>query len=110
MLKLGLIGCGKMGGALLRGVEQALGKGSLHVALSDVMPEAMNSLRKCLTCKCITGTPAEVAASSDVIILAVKPGDMQALCAALAEPLSRAALPLFRHRTAASTVTLGRAS
>jgi pyrroline-5-carboxylate reductase len=39
----------------------------------------------CFTCKCITGTPAEVAASSDVIILAVKPGDMQALCAALAE-------------------------
>lgn len=85
MLKLGLIGCGKMGGALLRGVEQALGKGGLSVALSDVVPEAVNSLRKCLTCKTITGTPQEVAAASDVVILAVKPGDMKALCESLAQ-------------------------
>lgn len=85
MLKLGLIGCGKMGGALLRGVEQALGKGGLSVALSDVVPEAVNSLRKCLTCKSITGSPAEVATASDVVILAVKPGDLKALCTTLAE-------------------------
>ena len=85
MLKLGLIGCGKMGGALLRGVEHALGKGSLQVALSDVVPEAVNSLRKCLSCKSITGTPAEIAAASDVIILAVKPADVRALCETLAE-------------------------
>lgn len=84
MLKLGLIGCGKMGGALLRGVEQALGKNSLNVALSDVVPEAVNGLRKCLACKTITGTPAEVAAASDVVILAVKPGDMKTLCETLA--------------------------
>lgn len=83
MLKLGLIGCGKMGGALLRGVEQALGKASLHVALSDVVPEAVNGLRKCLTCKSVTGTPEEVAAASDVVILAVKPADMKTLCEAL---------------------------
>jgi pyrroline-5-carboxylate reductase len=85
MMKLGLIGCGKMGGALLRGVEQALGKGSLNVALSDVMPEAVNSLRQCLSCKSTTGTPAEVAAASDVIILAVKPADVKALCETLAQ-------------------------
>lgn len=83
MLKLGLIGCGKMGGALLRGVEQALGKSKLRVALSDVVPEAVNGLRKCLTCKSVTGTPAEVAAASDVVILAVKPGDMKTLCETL---------------------------
>lgn len=85
MLKLGLIGCGKMGGALLRGVEQALGKSGLNVALSDVVPEAVEALRKCLTCKTTAGTPAEVAAASDVIILAVKPGDMKALCESLAQ-------------------------
>lgn len=85
MLKLGLIGCGKMGGALLRGVEQALGKSGLNVALSDVVPEAVEGLRKCLTCKTTPGTPAEVAAASEVIILAVKPGDMKALCESLSE-------------------------
>lgn len=85
MLKLGLIGCGKMGGALLRGVEQALGKSGLNVALSDVVPEAVEGLRKCLTCKTQGGTPEEVAAASEVIILAVKPGDMKALCSSLAQ-------------------------
>ena len=84
MLKIGLIGCGKMGGALLRGVEEALGKSGLSVALSDVVPEAVNGLRKCLSCRTSTGTPEEVAAASDVVIIAVKPADVKALCEALA--------------------------
>ncbi len=74
-----------MGGALLCGVEQALGKASLNVALSDVVPEAVTSLKQRLSCKCSTGTPAEVAAVADVIILAVKPGDLRALCETLAQ-------------------------
>lgn len=74
-----------MGGALLRGVEQALGKGGLQVALSDVVPEAVAALSQCLRCKSIAGTPAEVAAASDVIILAVKPGDMKSLCETLSQ-------------------------
>lgn len=73
-----------MGGALLRGVEKALGKASLNVALSDVVPAAMESLQKLLACKTSCGTPAEVAAASDVVILAVKPGDLKALCESLA--------------------------
>ncbi len=85
MLKLGLIGCGKMGGALLRGVEKALGKADLSVALSDVVPEAVSALQASLSCPVITGTPAEVAAASDVILLAVKPADMQALCTSLSK-------------------------
>ena len=85
MLKLGLIGCGKMGGALLRGVESALGAKNVTVALCDAVPAAVVALEKSLTCKTSSGTPAEVAAASDVIILAVKPYDMQALCESLAE-------------------------
>ena len=82
-MKLGLIGCGKMGGALLRGVEKALGKATLHIALSDVVPAAVEALRKDLKAASFAGTPQEVAAESDVIILAVKPGDMKALCESL---------------------------
>lgn len=85
MLKLGLIGCGKMGGALLRGVEKALGQSGLNVALSDVVPAAVEALQKSLSCATTTGTPAEVAAASDIILLAVKPGDMKALCESLAK-------------------------
>lgn len=83
MLKLGLIGCGKMGGALLRGVEKALGSTELSVALSDVVPAAVSSLQQSLSCSVTTGSPQEIAAASDVVLLAVKPGDMAALCTEL---------------------------
>jgi pyrroline-5-carboxylate reductase len=85
MLKIGLIGCGKMGGALLRGVEKALGKNELSVALSDVVPAAAAALEQSLSCSVTKGSPTEVAAVSDVVLLAVKPGDMAALCADLAK-------------------------
>ena len=85
MLKLGLIGCGKMGGALLRGVEKSLGKTSMSVSLSDVIPEAVEALAKDMECATTSGTPEEVAAQSDVIILAVKPHNMKELCESLAK-------------------------
>ena len=81
MLKLGLIGCGKMGGALLRGVEKALGSSELNVALSDVVPAAVTALQQSLTCSVVTGPPTDVAATSDVVLLAVKLDlDTQHLC------------------------------
>ncbi len=83
-MKLGLIGCGKMGGALLRGVERSLGKTDLHVALSDVVPAAVESLRGELKSQAFAGSPSEVAAESEVIVLAVKPADMKSLCETLA--------------------------
>lgn len=102
MLKLGLIGCGKMGGALLRGVEKSLGKDKLSVALSDVVPQAVETLRRDLLCSTTSGTPSEVAQVSDVIILAVKPGDMKALCESLAQvPGSRLYLSIAAGLTLA---------
>ena len=83
MLKLGLIGCGKMGGALLRGLEKALGSTELSVALSDVVPAAVEALQESLTCQTFTGTPVESVGVSEVILLAVKPGDMKSLCEGL---------------------------
>ncbi len=50
------------------------------------------------------GTPAADAARSST------PTSAWLLCTAVALPRSRAALPLFKHSPAASTVTLGRAS
>lgn len=84
-LKIGLIGCGKMGGALLRGLDQSLGKKALTAAVSDVVPAAADGLAKSLSCPCVIGTPAQVAEASEVVILAVKPGDMQAVCSSLAK-------------------------
>ena len=45
MFNIGLIGCGKMGGALLRGVVSSLGKDKIHAALSDVVPQAVEMLK-----------------------------------------------------------------
>jgi pyrroline-5-carboxylate reductase len=84
-LKIGLIGCGKMGGALLRGLDQSLGKKALSVAVTDVVLKSAEDLAKSLSSSCVVGTPAQVAASSEVIILAVKPGDMQTVCSSLAK-------------------------
>jgi pyrroline-5-carboxylate reductase len=85
MLKLGLIGCGKMGGALLRGVERALGADAIQVTFSDVVPAAVDALANSLNCAVSRGTPEEAAAAADVVLLAVKPGDMPALCQSLAK-------------------------
>ena len=85
MLKLGLIGCGKMGGALLRGVEKKLGATGLSLALSDVVPAAVEALRKDLKSASLAAEPHEVAAHADVVILAVKPADMKPLCEKLAK-------------------------
>ncbi len=85
MLRLGLIGCGKMGSALLRGVVAALGKKGVEVFLSDVNPQAVDNLHALLECKSSSASAADAAASADVVILAVKPGDMQPLCEMLAK-------------------------
>ena len=58
-------------------------KNELCVALSDVVPAAVAALEQSLSCSVTKGSPAEVAAVSDVVLLAVKPGDMAALCADL---------------------------
>ncbi len=83
MFKLGLIGCGKMGGALVRGVVTAFGQDKVQVAMSDVIPQAAEALQAVLTCNTSTGSPAEAAAMAEVLILAVKPHDMEALCRSL---------------------------
>ena len=74
-----------MGGALLRGVEKNLGSQELSLALSDIYPAAVDSILKDVRAAAFAGSPADVAKESDVVILAVKPGDMQALCTGLAK-------------------------
>lgn len=85
MLKIGLIGCGKMGGALLRGVCAALDGEALQITLCDAVPAAVKSLRDELPIQASGGTPAQAAADSDLVLLAVKPQDMPALCETLVQ-------------------------
>ena len=84
-MKLGLIGCGKMGGALLRGVIKAGLVKAADITVCDKFPEASAALAKEFKGLKNAKAPAEVAAAGDVILLAVKPHDMQALLEGLAK-------------------------
>ena len=92
MMNIGLIGCGKMGGALLRGVESALGADQVSVTLCDAVPEAVEALKQGLKCTTKAGSVAETAENSDVVILAVKPADLEKVCAEAGKAKNR---PLY---------------
>ena len=73
-MKLGFIGCGKMATALVQGViKSGLAKPE-DLTVSDAVPAAMENLAKTTGVKAV-GSNVEVAAVSDAIVLAVKPGD-----------------------------------
>ncbi len=80
-MKIALIGCGKMGSALLCGVARSLGQGT-EVYLCDVHQPAAEALGTSLGAK-VCLTPSEAVTRAEVVILAVKPGDVRAVCQSL---------------------------
>lgn len=101
-MKIGLIGCGKMGGALLRGALKAGLAEAKGVILYDKVPAAVAALQEVSAEVCAAKSPLEVAENADVVILAVKPQDMKPLLEGLAK--SEAA-PLYL--SIAAGLTLG---
>ena len=83
-MKLGLIGCGKMGGALLRGALKASLVKAKQVTVFDKIPAAIKALQADVTGLTAASNAEELAAKCDVILLAVKPQDMQALLETIA--------------------------
>lgn len=79
-MKLGLIGCGKMGGALLEGVIQSNLVQPDQVILFDTYQPAVEAYLAKFTGSHAVANPNEMLDFADVIILAVKPKDMAALC------------------------------
>lgn len=84
-MKIGLIGCGKMGGALLRGALKASLVEATQVTVFDKIPAAVKALQADVPGITAAASAAEVAAKSEVVVLAVKPQDMQALLESFAE-------------------------
>ena len=78
-MKLGLIGCGKMGGALLRGAIKANLVKAKQVTVFDKIPAAIKALQKDIPGLTAAPSADAVVAKSDVVLLAVKPQDMQVL-------------------------------
>jgi pyrroline-5-carboxylate reductase len=83
-MKLGLVGCGKMGGALLRGaIKASLVKGK-QVRVFDKVPAAVKALQGDVPGLAASPSAAAMVGKSDVVLLAVKPQDMQPLLEAIA--------------------------
>ncbi len=78
-MKLGLIGCGKMGSALLEGVIKANLVQPSDVFICDAYPAAAVALKSNHPALHVCLQPAEVGVKAEVVILAVKPKDMQPL-------------------------------
>jgi pyrroline-5-carboxylate reductase len=78
-MKLGLIGCGKMGGALLRGALKAGLVKAEEVIVYDNVPPAIAAIQEIIPGLQIAPTPESMLLTCEVIVLAVKPQDMQAL-------------------------------
>ncbi len=75
-MKIGFIGCGKMGGAILKGVKDKLFKTS-DIAVFELNHKVIENLKN-QNIK-VTSTIKELAEISDVLLLAIKPQDFSAM-------------------------------
>ena len=71
---LGMIGCGNMGGALVRAASKVLPVGSITVCDHNV--EKVDSLVE--ECDVVAASAKEIAASADIVVLGVKPKALSA--------------------------------
>ncbi|MBQ6923439.1 MAG: pyrroline-5-carboxylate reductase [Kiritimatiellae bacterium] len=84
MYKIGFIGCGKMGGAILSAFLKN-GVGADDVLVCDAREETLAAYRKMKIA--VTDSPADVAACCRTVFLAVKPQDFDALVSGIAHRL-----------------------
>ena len=91
-MKLGLIGCGKMGGALLRGVVKAGLVKAGDITVCDKFPEAVASLQQEFAEVRVGQSPRDTFELSDVVLLAVKPQDVRPVLEGIAATSARALL------------------
>ena len=84
MYKLGFIGCGKMGGAILAAFLRN-GVATDDVLVCDACEDTLAKYRKMKIA--VTDSPADVAACCRTIFLAVKPQDFDALVSGIAHRL-----------------------
>lgn len=82
-LRLGILGVGNMGGAIVRGVLRAALLPPEAVTVCDPLQEKVRALQAEAGVQSVT-TPADLAAAADLLLLAVKPQDARATLASLA--------------------------
>jgi pyrroline-5-carboxylate reductase len=83
-MKLGVIGCGKMGTALIQGAIRAGLVAPTDVTGCDPYPAAREAFSAATGAR-VSGAIAEITAASDVLLLATKPHDVRAALDAAAQ-------------------------
>ncbi|MHB9022865.1 MAG: pyrroline-5-carboxylate reductase [Armatimonadota bacterium] len=92
-MNLTIIGAGKMGEALARGILQAGVLAPAELTLWDIAASRVRALAAELGAQAAT-EPARAVSEAAVVILAVKPKDMAAACRDIAQPLPAGATVL----------------
>ena len=90
-MKLGFIGGGKMAAALIKGVLKSGLCAPADIAVSDAHAPSAEKLRT-ETGVTVAATNAEIVSASDVIVLAVKPGDALAAIQSVTVPQSESSM------------------
>lgn len=75
-MKIGFIGCGKMGGAILKGVKDRVFN-TLDIAVFELNPAVTQNLKN--QGVKVTKTITELASVSDILLLAIKPQDFSSM-------------------------------
>ncbi|KAJ1618469.1 pyrroline-5-carboxylate reductase [Pavlovales sp. CCMP2436] len=78
-LKFGFVGAGMMAGAMIRGLVKANVVAAPNIMASDAYQPSLDALSKELGIA-VTLDNKEVARASDVVVIAVKPGQVQEVC------------------------------
>ncbi len=81
-MKIGFIGCGKMGGAILKGVKGKVFN-PLDIAVYEVNPAVIENLKN-QNIK-VTQTITELAKISDVLLIAIKPQDFSGMLESISD-------------------------
>jgi len=85
--KIGIIGGGKMGEALIAGLLKTNTVGKDGILVGEVVPDRRENLSKTYGIEC-TSDNAEVAMRSDIIVLCVRPRDMAAALMSIRDSLT----------------------
>ncbi len=85
MNSLGVLGCGKMGSALVQGAVRSGVTDPTKLLLFDIVPEASAALAEATGAKAVSD-PGKVVAGSEAVLLCVKPGDLLPMLRELPDP------------------------
>jgi len=88
MRKIGIIGCGNMGQAVLKGILASGTASKRNILVSDIDSTKLNCIKRMCGIEA-TFNNSKVAKSSDVIIIAVKPQDVAKVLNGISEYLDK---------------------